>query len=63
MPSDAAELSSLVTALHDVEHRIVAIAGHYQGTTRDDLLAELYEAERAVRALIRHVQRAVNLAP
>lgn len=63
MPSDAAELSSLVSALSDVDDRLRAIAGRYEGTTRDDLLAALYEAERNLRAVIRSVERAAQLAP
>jgi len=62
MPSDAAELSSLSTALSELERRLVAIAGHYDGTDRDDLQAALFEAERQLRAAHRSVERAARLA-
>lgn len=63
MPSDAAELSSIATALHDLETRVTAIAERYEGTKREDLLAALYETERQLRGVVRSVERAARLAP
>ena len=62
MPSDAAELSSIVGILTDLEGRLEAMAHRYTGTEREDLLAALYEAERSVRAARRQVERAERLA-
>jgi hypothetical protein len=62
MASDAAELSSIAGALDDLERRLAGIAEHYRGTERDDLLGALYEAERTLRATLRQVERARELA-
>jgi hypothetical protein len=62
MPSDAAELASLATALSELDVRLAGITGHYQGTTRDDLLGVLFEAERQLRGTIRSIERAARLA-
>jgi len=59
--SDAAVLSSIATSLGDLHDRVEAITSHYEGTTRDDLLGALYEAERQLRATIRSVDRAHRL--
>jgi hypothetical protein len=61
MSSHAAELSSLQSQLDDLLTRISAIAGVYEGTTRDDLLGALYEIERALRAARAQVARARQL--
>jgi hypothetical protein len=63
MPSDAAELSSIATAVTEIESRVQAITRRYEGTKRDDLLQVLYEAERQLRATIRSIERASTLAP
>jgi hypothetical protein len=63
MPSDAAELSSIVSAVSDLETRITDIIGHHEGTPREDLVSVLYEAERALRSAVRAVERAARLAP
>jgi hypothetical protein len=63
MPSDAAELSSVATAVTEIEARVSAMAGRYEGTKRDDLLHVLYETERHLRAAIRSLERASRLAP
>ena len=63
MPSDAAELSSIVSAVSELETRIADIIGHHEGTPREDLVAVLYEAERALRSAVRAVERAARLAP
>jgi hypothetical protein len=61
MPSDAAELSSLATTLTELEGRLGTITSHYEGTTRDDVLAVLFEAERQLRGATRAVERASRL--
>ena len=63
MASDAAELSSIVSALSDLEERVTSIIGHHEGTPREDLLNALYEAERSLRSAGRSVDRAQRLAP
>ena len=63
MPSDAAELSSIATAVTEIETRVEAIARRYEGSKRDDVLHVLYEAERQLRATIRSLERAAQLAP
>ncbi|HEX9260666.1 MAG TPA: hypothetical protein VF855_14090 [Acidimicrobiales bacterium] len=59
--SDAVALSSIATSLSDLHDRVVVIAGHYEGTNRDDLLGTLYEAERQMRASLRAVERGARL--
>jgi hypothetical protein len=59
---DAAELSSLHSAVTDAARRIGAIAAEYEGTEREDLLGALYEAERNLRAALRQLERAERLA-
>jgi hypothetical protein len=61
MPADAAELSSLSTTLTDLERRVAAIAGRWEGTDHDDVVAALYDAERNLRAANRGVERAERL--
>ncbi len=56
--SDAAELSSLITAVEDLLARVEAITGRYEGSKRDDLLGELYQAERALKAGARRLTTA-----
>ena len=58
MPSDAAELSSLVTTLTDLERRLGQLGQAYEGTDHDDVVAALFDAERTVRAAARSVERA-----
>ena len=43
--------------------RVIDIIGHHEGTPREDLVAVLYEAERALRSAGRAVERAARLAP
>jgi hypothetical protein len=61
MAADAAELSSLTTTLAELERRIAAIAGRWEGTNHDDAVAALYDAERTLRAATRAVERASRL--
>lgn len=58
-PSHAAELSSLATALEDVSGRVSAIADSYAAAKRDDLAAELYNAERGLASAQRILNRVV----
>jgi hypothetical protein len=62
MARDAAELSSLHSAVMDAARRIEGIAAAYEGTEREDLLGALYEAERNLRAAVRQIERAERLA-
>jgi hypothetical protein len=59
---DAAELSSLHSAVADAARRIEAIAAATEGSEREDLLGALYEAERNLRAALRQIERAERLA-
>lgn len=61
MASDAAELSALLSTLADLEHRLAAIATRHEGPGHEDVLAALYEAERALQAAQRQVTRAHRL--
>ena len=61
MASNAAELSSIRDAIDDLERRVAGMAKGYEGTEREDVLAVLYEAERALRTSRRHVERAEDL--
>jgi hypothetical protein len=63
MASDAAELSSVATAVTEIEDRVRAMAARYEGTKRDDLLHALYDAERQLRAALRSLERAAAVAP
>ena len=58
MPGDAAELSSLVTTLTELERRLGALGVAFEGTGHDDVVAALFDAERTVRAAGRSVERA-----
>jgi hypothetical protein len=62
MPSDSAELAALATAVDEIQRRLAAVTARYEGTTRDDVLGALFEAERQLRAAGREVQRAARLA-
>jgi hypothetical protein len=57
----AAELSSLQSQIDDLVTRVGAIAREYEGGTRDDLVAALYEIERSLRAAGRQAARAARL--
>ncbi len=57
----SAELSSIHSALGDLQERLTAIAGRYEGTDHEDVLGALYEAERTLRATRRQVERAQEL--
>jgi len=58
MPGDAAELSSLVTTLHELERRLGELGLAYEGSDHDDVVAALFDAERTVGSGARSVERA-----
>jgi len=58
----AAELSAAAEAIASYQQRVAALAGPHLGTEREDLVAAIYEAERALRTTERLLQRAVKLA-
>jgi len=58
----AAELSAAVEAMSSYRRRVSALAAPHLGTDREDLVAAIYEAERALKTTERLLQRAVKLA-
>ena len=58
MSGDAAELSSLVTTLTELERRLGELGQAYEASDHDDVVAALFDAERTVRAAARSVERA-----
>lgn len=58
----AAELSAAAEVIATYQRRVAALAGPHLGTEREDLVAAIYEAERALRTTERLLQRAVKLA-
>ena len=60
MESSAAELSSLATAISDLLRRVTAIADGYAEAERDDVAAELYQAERSLNSAHRALTRVMN---
>jgi len=58
----AAELSAAVEAVASYRQRVAALVGTHLGTEREDLVAAIYEAERALRTAERVLQRAVKVA-
>lgn len=58
----AAELSAAAEAVAGYQRRVASLAGPHLGTEREDLVAAIYEAERALRTTERLLQRAVKLA-
>ncbi len=62
MSSSTAELSSLVTALDELAERVTAMADACAQAKRDDLAAELYQAERALGSARRSVARVAESA-
>jgi hypothetical protein len=59
--SEAAQLSSISSALEELTGRIAAVAERYDGTPRADLASDLYDVERARRAAARRLAK-VQLA-
>ena len=56
MPLDAAQLSSISTALDELTTRIVSLADAYHESPRDDVAADLYEVERNLHAASRRLK-------
>ena len=52
-----AELSSLASAMDDIERRIGALAARYEGTPREDLANSLYEVERSLATGSRRLEK------
>ena len=57
-----AELSAAAEAVAGYQRRVAALAGPHLGTDRDDLVAAIYEAERALRTAERLLVRAAKVA-
>ena len=62
LAATAAELSAAAEAITGYQRRVGALAGPHLGTDREDLVAAIYEAERALRNSERLLQRAIKLA-
>lgn len=60
--SAGSQLSSLATALAELTARVTEIAETLAGADRDDLAAELFEAERSLLAAGRRLERVVDEA-
>jgi hypothetical protein len=57
MPAPLAELSSVATALDDLNRRLVAIADQAASDHDDETAAELFAVERALRGALRRLHR------
>ena len=57
-----AELSAAAEAVGSYQRRVGALAAPHLGTEREDLVAAIYEAERALRTAERSLQRARKVA-
>lgn len=55
-----ADLTSVLSTLEQVIERLDEAAGAVHGTTRDDLLVDLYEVERHLKSATRRLTRTVN---
>jgi len=60
-PSSAAEISVIADGINMYRARVVGLAEPFIGSPQEDLLATLYEAERALRNAHRAMQRAMKL--
>jgi hypothetical protein len=58
--STRAELSSVATALEEMERRIAALAAGLAGAEREELSADLFEVERALGTAARRLTRALD---
>ncbi|MBU6217397.1 MAG: hypothetical protein KGR17_12395 [Acidobacteria bacterium] len=58
-----ADLASLQSTLDQAVERLDAAAAEVRGTERDDLLGDLYEIERHLRAATRRLTRALGSLP
>ncbi len=57
MDLPTAELSSLASALDDIEHRVIEVASRFEGTAREDLANALYEVERSLSTASRRLEK------
>jgi ElaB/YqjD/DUF883 family membrane-anchored ribosome-binding protein len=60
MPSDHADLSSVASTLDEVTRRVTAAADRHAGARREDLAADLYEVERALRTAGRRLAKVLR---
>jgi hypothetical protein len=60
--SSSAEISVIADGINMYRGRVAGLAEPLIGTPQDDLIAALYEAERALRNAHRAMQRAMKLA-
>ena len=58
-----ADLTSVLSTLDQVIERLDEAAGELEGPARDDLLVDLYEVERHLRAATRRLNRTVSSLP
>jgi hypothetical protein len=58
----SAELSAAAEAIAGYQRRVAGLVGPHLGTEREDLVAAIYEAERALRSAERILRRAVKVA-
>ena len=58
--SDAAELSSITSALEDLAGRITSIAERRDDDPDDPVSAGLFEVDRSLRNAVRQLERARN---
>lgn len=56
MSLDAAQLSSLSTALDELTTRIVTLADTFQESPREDVASDLYEVERNLQVASRRLK-------
>lgn len=57
MAADGAELSSMSSVIRELGERVSEVARRYEGTDREDVAFELYEAERSLRGAGRRLDR------
>ena len=60
VPGSPAELSSMATALDELARRVSSIADRYSGSKQDDVAAELYEVERALKGAYRRLAKVAD---
>jgi hypothetical protein len=60
MELDQAQLSSLSTSLTDLVQRVTTLADRYQGSPREDVVADLYDVERHLQAASRRLKALVD---
>ena len=63
MSSDAAELSSISSALEELAGRITKIAERRDGDPDDPVSTGLFEVDRSLRNAVRQLERARNRIP